>query len=61
MNFELLSLLYDCGGVVIGFVILVFASLFLLPEKVRWHVLFAGSWRSEMNKVVTRTYTARLC
>lgn len=43
MNFELLSLLYDYGGLVIGFVILVFASFFLLPVKVRWHVLFAGS------------------
>lgn len=36
-----LSLLYDYGGLVIGFVILLLSTLFL-PAKIRWYVLTAG-------------------
>lgn len=41
MSPEILSLIYDYGGLVIGFVLLVLASFFL-PAKIRLYVLTAG-------------------
>jgi len=47
---ETLTLIYDYGGLVIGFIILM-VSTFLLPAKIRWYVLTAG-----LTLIVFRAY-----